>query len=155
MTELMNSHLPSLYERIGGREKLQTLLRYFYADVRQHTLLGPVFNQHIQDWPAHLIKIGEFWSRLTGGPSNFVGSLPLKHAPLGIDSRHFDAWLGLWEANCRCYLAPREAQELFDLAQTLGRRLRTLVVEKQSPELQLEKKSPPLRHGEDLMNNND
>ena len=124
----MNPHIPSLYDRIGGRETLTILLRHFYADVRQHGLLGPVFNQHIHDWPAHLAKIGEFWARLTGGPSGFVGSLPLKHAPLGIDARHFDAWLGLWEANCRCYLAPGEALELFELAQMIGRRLQSIVV---------------------------
>lgn len=132
----MNSNLPSLYERIGGRETLAILLRHFYADVRQQRLLGPVFNEHIHDWPAHLAKIGEFWARLTGGPSSFVGSLPLKHAPLGIGARHFDAWLGLWETNCRCYLAPGEALELFELAQMIGRRLQSIVVTEAQPEPQ-------------------
>ena len=112
---------------MGGRESIAILLRHFYADVRQHKLLGPIFNQRIHDWPAHLVKIGEFWARLTGGPSDFAGSLPTKHAPLGIDGEHFDAWLSLWEANCRCYLAPREAQELFELAQMIGRRLQRMV----------------------------
>lgn len=132
----MNPKLPSLYDRIGGRERLAILLRHFYADVRQHRLLGPVFNEHIHDWPAHLAKIGEFWARLTGGPSSFVGSLPLKHAPLGIGARHFDAWLGLWETNCRCYLAPGEALELFELAQMIGRRLQSIVVTEAQPEPQ-------------------
>jgi hemoglobin len=132
----MNPNIPSLYERIGGRERLAILLRHFYADVRQHRLLGPVFNRHIHDWPAHLAKIGEFWSRLTGGPSNFIGSLPHKHEPLGIDARHFDTWLELWEANCRCYLAPCEALELSELAQMIGRRLQSIVVAETQPEPQ-------------------
>jgi len=134
----MNPNIPGLFERIGGRAGLALLLRHFYADVRQHRLLGPVFNQHIHDWPTHLAKIGEFWARLTGGPSSFVGSLPLKHAPFGIDAGHFDTWLGLWEANCRYYLAPREALELSELAQMIGRRLQSIVVK----EVQAEPQSP-------------
>lgn len=123
----MSENIQKLYERIGGREKIAVLLRHFYADVRQHHLIGPIFNQRIQDWPAHLSKIGEFWARLTGGPSNFVGSLPHKHAPLGLKPEHFAAWLGLWEANCRCYLGPDEAAEMIQLAHTIGRRLQTIL----------------------------
>jgi hemoglobin len=33
---------PSLFERIGGRPVIAALLRYFYADVRQHREIGPV-----------------------------------------------------------------------------------------------------------------
>lgn len=123
----MNPNIPSLYERIGGRETLAILLRHFYADVRQHRLLGPIFNQHIHDWPAHLAKIGEFWARLSGGPSSFIGSLPLKHAPLGLEIGHFDTWLGLWEANCSCYPAASEAREMSELAQMIGRRRQAIV----------------------------
>lgn len=143
----MNSNIPSLYQRIGGREALDTLLRHFYADVRQQQLLGPVFIRHIDDWPEHLAKIGEFWARITGGPSSFVGSLPLKHALLGIDARHFDAWLGLWEVNCGCYLAPREARELTEMAQMIGRRLKNIIGAEAQPENQpsAEQSRVPLR----------
>ena len=52
----------SLYERLGGHDGLLKLLHYFYADVRQHRVLGPIFNAHIDDWPAHIAKIAEFLS---------------------------------------------------------------------------------------------
>lgn len=123
----MHPSVQSLYERIGGREKLAILLKHFYADVRQHHLLGPVFNRHIHDWPAHLSHIGEFWSRLAGGPSHFEGSLPLKHARLGIGAHHFDAWLELWKFNCVRQLPPQEANEMIDLAQMIGKRLQHLL----------------------------
>ncbi|MGJ8653397.1 MAG: truncated hemoglobin [Opitutaceae bacterium] len=48
---------PTIFERIGGRAELLHLLRHFYADVRQHELLGPIFNAHIKDWPAHHEKL--------------------------------------------------------------------------------------------------
>ena len=55
---------PSLYERIGGRDGLMLLLRRFYADVRQHHVIGPIFTARIDDWPSHLEKIAGFWSGL-------------------------------------------------------------------------------------------
>lgn len=124
----MSPNKPSLYQRIGGREKIAVLLRHFYADVRQHQVIGPIFNRQIRDWPVHLAKIGEFWARLSGGPSNFVGSLPHKHAPLDLADEHFNAWLGLWEVNCRCYLPPAEGAEMIQLAHTIGRRLKMILL---------------------------
>lgn len=117
----------SLYDRIGGREGLNLLLRHFYADVRQHAVLGPVFNKQIHDWPAHLEKIGSFWARLTGGPSGYSGQMPMKHLNLGIEAQHFGAWLQLWTFNCRSHFAEAEADEMIDLAHEIGRRLKHIL----------------------------
>ena len=54
--------IPPLYERLGGHAGIRKLIEPFYIDVRQHAVLGPIFNAHIQDWPAHLDKIAGFWS---------------------------------------------------------------------------------------------
>ena len=123
----MSEQTTTLYERAGGREGIALLLRHFYADVRQHEVIGPVFNERIKDWPAHIAKIGEFWARVTGGPSTYSGQMPVKHLSLGLEPQHFAAWLGLWDANCRCYLKPREAEEMSGLAHEIGRRLRSIV----------------------------
>ena len=124
---IMNGSEPCLFDRIGGHGGISALLRHFYADVRQHRLIGPVFNERIKDWTAHVAKIGEFWARLTGGPSSYSGQMPAKHLTLGLDPRHFGAWLELWDSNCRCYLKPREAEEMSALAHEIGRRLRIIV----------------------------
>jgi hemoglobin len=123
----MNLMRTSLYDRMGGRETLAHLLRHFYSDVRQHNLVGPIFNEHIKDWPSHLETIGSFWARLTGGPSAYSGGMPAKHMSLGLNAGHFQAWLQLWEFNCRKYLKSVEAQEMISLAQEIGRRLKGLV----------------------------
>ena len=57
---------------MGGRPALVELLRYFYADVRQHAEIGPIFAAHVSDWPTHLEKIADFWSGVTGGPQRRV-----------------------------------------------------------------------------------
>lgn len=117
----------SLYERIGGRPGLAHLLKHFYSDIRQHALLGPIFNREIEDWPSHLETIGSFWARLTGGPAEYSGQMPAKHLKLGIDAMHFDAWLQLWRFNCSAHLRKTEAQEMITLAQEIGRRLKGIL----------------------------
>jgi len=124
----------SLYERLGGRAGLARLLHHFYADVRQHAVIGPVFNRQIQDWPAHLEKIGSFWARLTGGPSGYAGAMPMKHLNLGIAPQHFSAWLQLWSFNCRGHLPAAEAQEMIGMAQEIGRRLKSIIGVEPPPE---------------------
>lgn len=117
----------TLFARIGGREGLAKLLRQFYADVRQHREIGPIFNAQIDDWPAHLEKIADFWSSATGGPPRYAGPMPQRHFPLGLDERHFAAWLDLWRRNCRIQLTPDAADDMIALAEGIGERLRFLI----------------------------
>jgi hemoglobin len=117
----------SLFDRIGGREPLVKLLRYFYADVRQHNEIGPIFARHIDDWPSHIEKIADFWSGATGGPALYNGPMPWKHVRLGLGEVHFQAWLGLWHRHCRTHLPAREAEELIERAESIGLRLRQIV----------------------------
>lgn len=116
-----------LYDRLGGRAGLLKLLKHFYADVRQHQLIGPVFMEHIKDWPAHLEVIADFWSGLTGGPAQYHGGMPVKHFPLGLTEAHFEAWLTLWKHNCRTQLPAQEAEEMTVLANRIGTRLREIL----------------------------
>ncbi|MDI1247677.1 MAG: group III truncated hemoglobin [Lacunisphaera sp.] len=117
----------SLFTRIGGRPPLRELLRYFYADVRQHEVIGPIFAAQVSDWPAHLEKIADFWSNLTGGPVRYTGAMPQKHFPLRLEPRHFEAWLDLWRRHCRARLAAPEAAELIAAAEGIGERLRGMI----------------------------
>ncbi len=123
----MPSSPAPLFDRLGGRPVLMQLLKYFYADVRQHREIGPIFAAHVTDWPAHLEQIADFWSGVTGGPAVYRGGMPAKHAPLGLEGKHFEAWLGLWARHCRVRLAPAEAKELILVAETIGQRLRQML----------------------------
>lgn len=119
--------LSPLFDRIGKRTGLMALLRQFYADVRQHREIGPIFNAQIQNWPEHLEKIGDFWTSATGGPTRYAGPMPRRHFPLGLSEQHFEAWLDLWRRNCRIHLTPSAADEMIALATSIGERLRTLI----------------------------
>jgi hemoglobin len=113
----------SLYERLGGHAGILKLIRTFYADVRQHAVLGPIFNAQITDWEQHLTKITEFWALQTGGRSQYRGGFGGAHLPLDLKPEHFQHWLSLWDYNNARKLAPREAAEMTALAQELGDRL--------------------------------
>jgi hemoglobin len=132
----------TLYNRLGGRPALSELLRYFYADVRQHEEIGPIFAAHISDWTAHLEKIADFWSGLTGGPANYNGPMPFKHLHLGLEKRHFQAWLGLWLRHCQARLPEREAGEMIRLAEGIGQRLRQIIAMNVPPPASVRPSSP-------------
>jgi hemoglobin len=113
----------SLHERLGGHDGILKLIKSFYADVRQHAVLGPIFNAKIQNWPEHLEKIAEFWALQAGGESRYRGGFGAAHLSLGLQPEHFQLWLGLWEFNNSRLLAPREAEEMNALAHQFARRL--------------------------------
>lgn len=121
----------TLFERVGGRAGLEQLLRQFYADVRQHREIGPIFHARIDNWPAHLEKIADFWTAATGGPARYAGPMPQRHFPLGLEEAHFSAWLDLWRRNCRIHLAPDAAADMIQLAEAIGQRLRRLIAHDQ------------------------
>lgn len=118
----MNSE-KSLYERLGGHEGILKLIQPFYADVRQHEVLGPIFNARIADWTSHLSKITEFWAVQAGGPSRYRGGFGVAHIPLQLQPEHFRLWLGLWEFNNNRNLPPTEAAEMTAIAHQLAGRL--------------------------------
>jgi hypothetical protein len=41
-----------------------------------------------------------------------------------LSEEHFQAWLGLWDINCRTWLASECAEEMSGLASKIGQRLR-------------------------------
>ena len=119
-----NQSEETLYDRIGGHTGLKTLLTHFYADVRQHDVIGPIFKAHIPDWPTHIEKIAGFWSGLTGGPPLYGGGLIAKHMPLDLKPEHFGHWLTLWAFQCDRNLAPQDAEMMKALANQIGDRLK-------------------------------
>ena len=123
----MDAFKQSLFDQIGGRPKLIELLRHFYADVRQHALIGPIFQAHIENWTAHIEKIADFWSGLTGGPAQYRGGMAWKHLALNLEEAHFQAWLSLWKRTCRTHLAESQAVAMSQIADNIGLRLRAII----------------------------
>ncbi|NYZ13070.1 group III truncated hemoglobin [Azospirillum sp. RWY-5-1] len=87
-------------------ETVARLVDVFYERARRDPLLGPVFDQAIEDWDGHLAVIGRFWSaHLIGGPHG-GGRMFMAHAQLPIEPAHFDRWLALFDQTAAELLPP-------------------------------------------------
>jgi hemoglobin len=69
----------------------------FYEKVRKDELIGPVFNERIQDrWPYHLEKMYSFWQTVLLGEHTYSGSPFPPHADLPVSHQHFERWMELF-----------------------------------------------------------
>ena len=94
------SVVSALFEQLGGREGIRSLVIRFYDLAQGDEILGPVFSRHVHDWPSHYETVTDFWSTQTGGPALYRGGMG-KHLMLGLTPAHFDRWLHLWVGNAR------------------------------------------------------
>jgi len=79
---------------------LKRLVALFYQRVRNDSLLGPVFNEAIADWPAHLNQLSAFWSSVMLTSGRYKGNPMAAHLKHGnrISPELFSRWLALWNA---------------------------------------------------------
>ncbi|WP_206109242.1 globin [Paenibacillus sp. HB172176] len=91
----MNRNI-SLYEALGGAEKLRTIVECFYPLVQAHPLLGPLFPEDIN--PV-MEKQYLFLTQFFGGPSLYSDQyghpmMRARHLPFPITPERAAAWLG-------------------------------------------------------------
>ena len=87
-------------------DDVKVLVDRFYERVRNDALLGPIFEQRIQDrWPAHLAKMYAFWQTVLLEEHTYDGAPFPPHAQLPVDRRHSEQWMQLFTST---------ADELFE-----------------------------------------
>lgn len=75
----------------------KVLVDNFYGKVRKDPLIGPIFDQVIQNhWPEHLEKMYRFWQTLLLDNHTYFGSPFPPHAKLPVQWEHFQKWLELF-----------------------------------------------------------
>jgi hemoglobin len=102
---------------------IETLVRAFYARVRQDPLLAPIFASRVSDWEPHLNNMFAFWSSLTLQTGRYHGQPMAKHMPLAVDARHFDRWLALFEDTARNLCPPTAAERFIERARRVAQSL--------------------------------
>jgi hemoglobin len=114
-------------------EEIDRVVAEFYACIRVHPGLGPVFAAHVTDWPAHEKKIASFWRNAILFEKGYDGNPLEVHLKAGnVRPGMFDTWLGLFDSVLGRILAPETAAAWSALAHRIGRGLRYGVVESQS-----------------------
>ncbi|MCB2110743.1 group III truncated hemoglobin [Albidovulum sp.] len=114
-------------------EEIDRVVADFYAAIRAHPGLGPVFAVHVKDWPAHEAKIAGFWRNAILYERSYDGNPLEAHRAAGnVRPGMFDIWLGLFDSVLARNLAPGTARSWSLLAHRIGRSLRYGVVEPQT-----------------------
>ena len=117
-------------------DQIEDLVVTFYARIRQHPSLGPIFERVIgPDWTPHLKLMCDFWSsvmlttgRYKGRPIPAHARINLEHqgateAPL-IQPEHFAEWLALFEATARDLFEPDLAAAFLAKARRIAESLK-------------------------------
>jgi len=105
-------------------EQIAEMVRRFYADVAQDSLLGPMFNDVARvDWSAHLPKLTAFWCRALLSMPGYEGNPYRAHQLIDAQSAfsvaHFERWLELFAENVDLgWVGPKAEQ-----AKALGRKV--------------------------------
>lgn len=120
-------------------EQIDRLVAVFYARIRKHNVLGPVFMRAVGDdddnWRHHEARIASFWRNASGLDRSFSGNPMRKHlANPEIVPEQFPHWLGLFRQTAKDVLPPAQASEIADLADRIGRSLSMGLVQFRSPE---------------------
>ncbi|WP_106640629.1 group III truncated hemoglobin [Allosphingosinicella vermicomposti] len=108
-----------------SEQQIEAVVSAFYTRVRQDGLLGPVFNDAIDDWPEHLVKLQAFWSSVMLGTGRYKGRpMPahVRHADR-ITPESFERWLTLWRETTTDLLPPLAAAALQDKAARIAESL--------------------------------
>lgn len=85
-------------KEIISLEDIKKLVNTFYEKVKKDELIGPIFNERIQDrWPHHLEKMYNFWQTVLLGEHTYFGSPFPPHANLPVSHQHFEKWIELFK----------------------------------------------------------
>ena len=108
-----------------AEDKLSRQVTLFYARVRQDADLGPIFNQAVSDWPAHLSKLTDFWHAVMLTSGRYKGDPMTAHMRhTAIRPEHFDRWLMLWRQASEEVMSPEDASALIAKAERIGESLK-------------------------------
>ncbi|KIC09112.1 globin family protein [Leisingera sp. ANG-M1] len=104
--------------------EISRLVTVFYARIRQHEELGPVFDAAVADWPAHEAKIAAFWRGAILREEGYSGNPMQMHlANTAILPEHFPLWLDLFRDTAQRELDPETAHAFANLADRIGKGL--------------------------------
>lgn len=107
-----------------AKEEIVQLVSWFYESIRNDEVLGPIFNQHVKDWPTHLSTMVDFWSSTLRGSARFRGAPMPKHTALpGLSLELFERWLMLFRQTTDALPNAALGQRASELARRIAQSL--------------------------------
>ena len=94
---------------------IAALVTRFYGKARRDPTIGPLFEQAVGDWDAHMSKLCDFWSSVMLTSGRYKGNPMAAHIKQSkIEPAFFERWLALWHETAGEVFAPAAAAQ-FDL----------------------------------------
>ncbi|NEX47873.1 group III truncated hemoglobin [Pseudotabrizicola algicola] len=113
--------------------QIEATVAEFYACVREHPGLGPVFARHVTDWSAHETKIARFWRNAILFERSYDGNPMAAHmAAWDVRAPMFAVWLGLFDSVLRRTLPAETAAAWSALAHRIGRGMHIAIQDRDS-----------------------
>lgn len=86
----------TVWAQVGGEETFESLVRDFYAGVREDPLLAPMYPQ--DDWEGAIHRLRMFLEQYWGGPTTYQEErghprLRMRHAAFPVNPEARDRWL--------------------------------------------------------------
>lgn len=103
-------------------ENITTMVHEFYARVREHEIIGPVFNDRLEGrWDFHLESMVNFWSNVLLRTGRYFGNPLMKHRNVSAMRReHFADWLDLFRETLDDIYEPEVADVIHLAAQRMA-----------------------------------
>jgi hemoglobin len=79
-----------------GEADIALLVDRFYAKVRRDPVIGPLFEEAVEDWDTHLATLRSFWSSVMLTSGRYKGNPVAVHMRQPIQPGFFDRWLALF-----------------------------------------------------------
>lgn len=118
-------------EQVSSTE-ISELVDRFYAKVRLDPEIGPIFNAAIDDWPAHLSLLKDFWSTVLQTERRYKGDPLSKHFPLSLDPPHFSRWLTLFAETAREVMPPDHADLIISKSHRIAENFQAAIAHKRN-----------------------
>ena len=93
-------------------EDIQLMVDTFYGTIQQDDLIGPIFNEKIQNrWPEHLERMYRFWQTILLEVHTYSGSPFPPHKQLPVSKDHFNRWITLFNSTIDAHFHGPTAEE--------------------------------------------
>lgn len=114
---------------------IRRVVEAFYAKARRDPLLGPVFNDLVDDWDAHIEKVSAFWRSAMRIDRAYDGRdfIPahVKHAR--IQPALLPQWLLLFRQTAAEICAKEGAEALIDIAERMAQSIEMSLARRPRP----------------------
>ncbi len=115
--------------------EIATLVDRFYEKVRVDTEIGPVFNNAVQNWDAHLALLKDFWSTVILTTGRYKGNPLLAHFRLPIEERYFARWLLLFSETANEVMTAPQAEVVAQKATLIAMNMKRVLALRGNPNI--------------------